>query len=440
MSLGLPRLVTFYALISLPSTSVVWAQEPPVPPPPLNRPENPAPASPSDRRSPNQEQPGRLPAAEPLQDPNNSQQSQRRNPVSPLLQSEDNESTPPRRFNPFAAAAGSSLRASAANRRVASAPAMFGDFFSPGIEIDFGDGVATVQGSAPGGRIVKVSENNLAAIGDRCYITYNHFHNAGQTSVDLFSDVEVVNSNVDRLMIGIERRLWDLPWSLEVRMPFAGVPGESIQASRVGNLTFVLKRMLYENEQAIVSAGCGIVTPTGSDVTTGPPVSDAFIIRNKSYHILPFLGAQSQTASGRWYYHGFMQLDIAANGNEINTFSGSDLVDEAYINDQTLLLLDSAIGRWMYRNPEARCLRGLAFQTELHYTTTLQDGDTYTTTAFPTSTFGATPNRFDVLNFTTAVNLQFWDRTHLRVGGVMPIRDGDDRFFDAEFMVQLIFR
>jgi len=101
--------------------------------------------------------------------------------------------------------------------------------------------------------------------------------------------------------------------------------------------------------------------------------------------------------------------------------------------------LDLEIGRWLYRNPRAPWLSGVACVVEFHYTTTLQDADSVTAiVGLDSLTFGNSANRMDVPNLTVGLHGEIADRTLLRVGGVFPLDDdADDRFFDAELQVQV---
>jgi hypothetical protein len=108
------------------------------------------------------------------------------------------------------------------------------------------------------------------------------------------------------------------------------------------------------------------------------------------------------------------------------------------LNEQTMLYLDLSFGRWLYSNPYARCLTGLASVIEFHYTTALQDTDSVTGIIAGTPIeFQNSANRLDVLNLTVGLHGEIARCTLLRVGGVFPLCAGDNRFFDAEIQAQL---
>ena len=70
---------------------------------------------------------------------------------------------------------------------------------------------------------------------------------------------------------------------------------------------------------------------------------------------------------------------------------------------------------------------------ELHYVGALQDADTVAGTALSTDfVFGNDVNRFDVVNLTVGLDIELKNRLDLRVAGVVPLTDDDNRFFDSE--------
>jgi hypothetical protein len=118
------------------------------------------------------------------------------------------------------------------------------------------------------------------------------------------------------------------------------------------------------------------------------------------------------------------------------------------IEDQSLLQLDIGGGYWLYRNPMAQYVTGIASLLELHYTTTLEDADILTfqpqpvlfefdraTREFPTRV-GNLANRVDFLNLTIGGVIEIDRDATLAVGYVAPLRDDFDRTFDGELNVQ----
>src|SRR5262249_43181840 len=126
-------------------------------------------------------------------------------------------------------------------------------------------------------------------------------------------------------------------------------------------------------------------------------------------------------------------------GNQVDFVSPNGLPIQPLgkFTEQNLGFLDLAVGYWLYRDPYAERLTGLAAVTEFHYTTTLQNADLLTGETNDVSVaLGASQNRFDVVNGTIGVQALFFDASSLRVAGVFPLGDEAHRLFDSEVHVQ----
>ena len=85
----------------------------------------------------------------------------------------------------------------------------------------------------------------------------------------------------------------------------------------------------------------------------------------------------------------------------------------------------SRMGYWLYRDPEAPRLTGLAVVGEMHYVTSVQDADFVggisPVPGFPGSTatalIGNPDNRFDVVNATIGIQALLFEASSLRVAG-----------------------
>jgi hypothetical protein len=248
------------------------------------------------------------------------------------------------------------------------------------------------------------------------------------------------DSNIDRYIVGIEHMYLDDLASVEVRMPFAssfdfagGV--FAVDGGNVGNLQVVLKYLLHSDDISALGAGLAMDIPTGSDVavvTDGQPLE----IENDAWHLMPYLGLA--LSDDVVFVQFFSQLDFAASGNDVRApvFGG----EVPQFTDQNLLFLDLSVGHWLYRDPDAFALTGLAGIAELHYTTSIQDADQVIVprqNARP-AVIGNTFNRFDVLNLTAGFDAEIANTTSLRVAAALPLEgDLDERFFDAELQVQI---
>jgi hypothetical protein len=215
-------------------------------------------------------------------------------------------------------------------------------------------------------------------------------------------------------------------------------------SGQIGNLSAILKRLVYYDGFTSVVVGLGVETPTGSDFESRTAVV-RYHVSNDAVHIHPYLGIL-HSPNDCFFFHGFLQLDVATHGNLV-TFDdsiGPGNVAGRY-NDQTLLYADLGGGYWLSRNPCAT-VTGLAALVEVHYTTTLNDSDSLFATPVGVGGGGHVmnlvnpANRMDVINLTAALHAELAQYTSLRIGGVFPLNDPDDRFFDAEVAMQLIRR
>src|SRR5262245_1439803 len=292
-----------------------------------------------------------------------------------------------------------------ANVGLASVPNMFGDlagattvvqteFFNQALSVgggsQFSKGTINLPMAGGGSRVGKISENDSPIPRDRIFFSYNHFQNVIQ-----LSETPAVppgpplmrQEPIDRYTMGFEKTFLDGWTSVEVRMPLQGQIDAQLQtvglnSNSVGNLTVVLKSLLFMNYSTAVGAGMAIETPTGGD--TFVRLSTANLqFQNQAPHLLPYIGFVWSPGDPRWgwgsglFLTGFAQIDINASSNTINVLgpNHSAIGTLGRLTDQNLGFLDIAAGYWIYRDPDAPRLTGIAAVTELHYTTTLQNAD-----------------------------------------------------------------
>lgn len=296
----------------------------------------------------------------------------------------------------------------------------------------------------------RMSVNNRAQTDNRVFFLYQHFHNA--LDVNRFPPAAanaVANSfGLDRFLLGWETATADGLSSVELRLPlFAGAdivsapPGGAADfradSGALGNLAVILKRILYDDCCTSIAAGMGITLPTGDDVRGQlPALNTTFLVNNDAVHLLPYLGFLRRS-NDTFFYQGFAQLDIAANGNRVEVFDlGTPAAANGVLDPQTLMFLDISAGWWLYRNPCSCRVTGLASLIELHYTTTLESADRVVAAPTP-PTFTNLANRIDAFDLTCGLHFEFGPCSSLRVGGVFPLRSGDNRFFDSEIQLQL---
>lgn len=328
--------------------------------------------------------------------------------------------------------------------RLSRTPDIFGDTFIPvSVQINGGSVFGNVDATIPlgGGTRRFKNEHSAALPTDRTFFYYNHFHNA----LNITADGRSSDENVDQFTFGVEKTFGDGLWSFEVRMPFATeidntTAGATVQVDGVGNLVGILKRLLHEDTTFAAAIGLAVSTPTGSDAfVTNATREQRVHLSNDSVHLLPYLAMQL-TPDEHWFFHGYAQVDVAANPNRVTLINNLSMTPTIAATDslieQTFLYLDASAGYWWLRSNDNDGLTGLATVVELHYSTTLNDAKLAN---LGSATVGNSENRIDVVNLTAGVHTEWFRNTSVRVAIVVPL-DRDQRFFDTEGQVSVIRR
>lgn len=336
---------------------------------------------------------------------------------------------------------------------LSAAPNMIGDFCSSGgniillqrsVNSDFG---FVVSGSpsiaiAGGDRVFKFAENDNPIPRDRVFFDYNHYVNA-------ITDARSNSGNLDRFTLGVEKTFFDELCSIELRLPMVGglaatqslEAGAGLMGTDLGNVPLVFKTTLRKWDRAVLAAGVAVTLPTAQDARLVDASGlEQVRLQNDAVHIGPMLGF-FWAPDDRWFVQGIAQADFDTRGNDVYMQTGNGLAQIGTLQDQSLLFMDLAIGRWVYRNPDAKWITGVAPTMELHYTTTMQDAKLVTGSATTRGgenqvIVGCLENRSDVLNLTGGIHFLIGSKSNLTVAGVVPLRNEDNRSFDAEFLVQ----
>ena len=321
-----------------------------------------------------------------------------------------------------------------ANSPASIAPNMIGDLYSNGLFYTDAYGGTTNVPIAGGDRRFKIAENNNPLPMDRVFFNYHNFNNAVQGFGDELYDV-------NRYTFGIEKTFWDGMASFEVRAPFASglsadqvsvTGGTSAQGVEFGNMTGVLKVLMFQNDTTILSAGLAVTVPTARDAVVSDGAGTQLArVDNEAVFLQPFVGLSWMDYDGYFFtFFGQADFDVAGDG-----VTGQFGATEQWYN-QTLLMADLAFGKWLYRNPYADgIINGVAPVVELHYTTTTNDADDV---ILPGQVFYNPYNRADILNIMGGVHFLIGERTMLTVTGGAPLRtDEGDRFYDSEIGIRL---
>ena len=200
---------------------------------------------------------------------------------------------------------------------------------------------------------------------------------------------------------------------------------------------------MYADETQLVALGLAVNAPTGSDLdVTLPNFGNVnFTLYNDATHLVPFIAYQA-APTDEFFIHGFLQCDTPTNANSVQIRKPTapvGQIENRKLTDQTLLFADVSFGYWLFRDPEANWLTGLAGLLELHYTTALNRADV-TSDSTGLVSFGNNTGRFDVLNLTIGLHTELTRSTIIRAGYVTPLRDDDHRFFDNEVTIAVLFR
>ena len=289
-----------------------------------------------------------------------------------------------------------------------------------------------VPGPGVSTRRVKVAENFSPAVRHRAYLNYNFFN-------DAFGGL----GDISRYTLGIEHVLLTDLISVEVRLPTAATYGstQTLGARQdrnfeIGNLTIIPKGVLLYDRNYIWSAGLGVSVPTADDTRLQSNGQDLLVVENESVHLLPFTGLMYRY-SDDLSFQSYMQLDIAANGDPIRgNRVGNTLPLLGKFNDTTLMHLDVAATKSIYRNRNRNSgfIQQALFNTELHYTGTLQGSDMVSAGGLR---YANLANNFNIVNATAGLHLVLSDKLVVTPAMSIPLRDGLDEQFDYEAMVQI---
>ncbi len=292
------------------------------------------------------------------------------------------------------------------------------------------DPIVPVPGPGVSARRVKVSENFSADVRNRLFLNYSFFNDAYGGLGD-----------INRYVLGFERIVFEDLISIEARLPIAATYGSTqtigLDENRnieLGNAAIIGKGVLLATEQYIWSAGVGVGLPLADDTVLRRDNRDVLQVQNRSVHLFPFTSLLFRYDQ-YWTLQGVTQLDVALNGDPIRgDLTGASLPKIGTFNDSTLLHLDFAATRSVYRNPCGSHLRELLFNGELHYTGTLQESDFVSSGGI---TYTNLAKNFNILNATVGAHFVLADNLIVSPAISVPLRDGLDEQFDYEAQVQV---
>lgn len=374
--------------------------------------------------------------------------------------------------------------------RLARAPNMFGDFFNapPTLSfvvplISFSSGSLGSQGPPEvfspttgfvqnpllgGGPRLKISDNFSPIPRSRFFVQEHYFHNlfsarlrddnGGPTTGALSARESVFVTTV-----GAEFLASDGQTSVEFRLPlihaastnntlvdssFGPVASQSSSGDPVGNLSVILKHVISEEQNYLMSAGIGVSIPTAADVT-GNIGHVEYKVRNETLNLVPFI-AVLFSPRNNVFLQLHSQIDIPV-GDDDFLFSEQPLPfytaesgTFGSYRESINASFDIQAGYRLFSRPDSGFLRGVTAIFEFRYTAAVSDataasgsageffGDSDTEVSAKLSQSSA---RLDYLNMTFGLQLDLSRRWHLRCGQVFPLIDNNS--FTAETIVQL---
>lgn len=286
-----------------------------------------------------------------------------------------------------------------------------------------------------GGLVVgkmKLAENGSPLPRNRLFFNYS-----------FFDDVPLVarGIGVHRFTPGFESTFADELGSIEFRVPFASTASSQVfvdddsQGSNLemGDLFTTFKILLAQEDTWLLSCGVSVTAPTANDLlVTLRQDSDLVRIQNQAVHVMPFIGWRRQP-SERWFWQGFMQLDVDAGGYRVLANDlGNGLRGVGRIHDATSLYVDLGWNYLLYEAPSSTGISAVIPTVELHYNRSLESTEAINTGGFQ---IGRVDSDIQQLNMSLGSTFFFGNRRSVTAGYVNPIGNGADQSFDGELRV-----
>jgi hypothetical protein len=292
---------------------------------------------------------------------------------------------------------------------------------------------------SPGGMVgrLKIADDTSPMPRDRLIFDYNYFDGVPLSPGGV---------GVNRFTPGFEKTFCDGWMSFELKLPMATTLDSMIvqdgltntSNGEFGNMLLTWKTLVVLREKWAISGGLSVAPPTADDVRVvaadGTPLAQ---VLNRATHLGPFLGVL-WTPNDRWFAQGFLQYDVAANGNPVFVNPGlgtPTLVNIGSIVDTTFQYVDLGVGYWAYRgNDRFRRMTGWAFTSELHWNHSLQAADVVEGGNFR---IGEAASVVETLNLTLGTHIELFDMTTITFAYGVPIGGGVDREFNGEFRLMV---
>jgi len=296
--------------------------------------------------------------------------------------------------------------------------------------------IPSVPGKIYGLGRQKITENMTPVPTDRFIFDYSYFHNV---------PLPTGKMPVNRFTIGIEKTFFDKCFSFEVRLPFAATIDHTLYTSnenrlnvvRVGDVTAVLKYLVFKHERLAMTLGLGMSLPLAEDTHLIDSTTGRELIRSKhqSLHLMPYVGFL-YVPHDRVFFQSYFQVDADANGGAIYVadLAGEGMILAGRARERTYAYTSLSLGYWLFRNYDLHegLQNGMNLMGELHWTQSLDratgvrhEQDNYV------FDIGNEQGNYTVVNMTLGTRYLFNEKTNVGIGYSVPLRSAN-RQFDGE--------
>ena len=270
---------------------------------------------------------------------------------------------------------------------------------------------------APSERGIKIADNESPEPQDRVYFDFNYFDNLNAAANQRLG-IDVHDIQVYQYTFGFEKTFLNGDASLGFRLPVnnlstsSSTPGFDGTFTDVGDLTVILKYLIYKDQQNdVLSGGLAVTIPTGPDGFAG---ASQFSTPNPTV-LQPFVGYRVGFGGGDWFVHGF--------------FAGDFPTDQ---NDVTMFYTDVGLGYFLLKRPACSCntLTAIVPTFEVHVNDPLNHRG-----AFNGADLVGTA---DVVDLTLGITFELNHRSTFTFGVVAPVTG--PKPFDIEALAQVNWR
>jgi hypothetical protein len=368
--------------------------------------------------------------------------------------------------------------------RLARAPNMFGDFYNVPPTLNFSVPLVGGGGSGQeilgqttgaiqspmfgGGPRLKISDNFSPIPRHRIFVQGHYFHNAFSARLTDDTDPSTPGGlNVRRSIFittaGAEFLSEDEQTSIEFRLPLIHSPAtnntltdsfygpiadQNSSGGTVGNLSVILKHVLAENSNYLISGGMGLSVPTARDVTGNLSQVD-YSIQNETVNLVPFL-AVLFAPQNNMFIQFHSQIDIPVGNDDFRFVVAPSINNPASsgtfgsYRESLLASTDVQAGFNLFSNPNSRCVRSATAIIEMRYTKSLTRSSgaagsagefNFNSGTEVAASLSQSDPRIDYLNMTLGLQFDVGDNWFMRCGQVFPLINNTS--FTSETLLQL---